>query len=102
MLKDKYVGDHSVTLTSIFPLMEMPAIIKKGTVHEVRQIGEWCEAHGWKVMTQANAQGTEHECVVLFQRPMSHIFPEFMSRARNVLVIVTTLGDNTRLVLHPL
>ena len=49
-------------------------------------------------MTQQNAQGTEHECVVLFQRPMSYIYPEFMSRARNVLIIVTTLGDKTVLV----
>ena len=96
MLKDKYTGDQSVTLTSIFPLMEMPAKIKEGTVREVRQIGEWCKAHGWKVMTQVNAQGTEHECVVLFHRPMSVIFPEHMSRARNALIIVTTLGDNTR------
>ena len=46
-------------------------------------------------MSQANAQGTEDECVVLFQRPMSLIFPEYMSRARNLLIIVTTLGDKT-------
>ena len=50
----------------------------------------WCKANGWNFITDSNIQGTEDECIVILTRPKYLIYPEYFSRARNVLVIVTT------------
>ena len=57
------------------------------------EIGEWCRTHGWKTMTDVNAKGTEDQCFILFRRPMAPIYPEYIGRAKNLIIIVTTMQD---------
>ena len=86
-----YVSNYSVTLTN-----ELPALTETEGIYKIREsIKEWCLKLNWKYTTDANIQGTEDQCYILLKRPMSRIYPEFMSRARNLLIIVTTLGDTT-------
>ena len=85
IIRRDYTANYSVTLTSVFPFLD--------GVGGMSGIKEWCRKHDWKTTTDANAQGTEDQCFVLLKRPMSPIFPEYMSRAKNLLIIVTTLGD---------
>ena len=57
------------------------------------EIGEWCRSHGWRTITDVNAKGTEDQCFILFRRPMTPIYPEYIGRAKNLIIIVTTLHD---------
>ena len=41
-------------------------------------------------MIVSNVQGTEDECVVMMTRSTNAIYPEYFSRARNLLIIITT------------
>ena len=90
IIRRDYAANYSVTLTSVFPFIQ-----PKKNVGGMSGIKEWCKKHDWKTTTDANAQGTEDQCFVLLKRPLSPIFPEYMSRAKNLLIIVTTLGDTT-------
>ena len=54
------------------------------------EVIQWCKTNGWKYINDSNIQGTEDECVVILTRPIYRMFPEYISRARNLLVIVTT------------
>ena len=53
---------------------------------------EWCKINGWKFVNDSNVQGTEDECIVILARPLYLLYPEYLSRARNLLIIITTIG----------
>ena len=57
------------------------------------ELGEWCRTHGWRTMTNVNAKGSEDQCFILFSRPLTPIYPEYMGRAKNLIIIVTTIQD---------
>ena len=50
----------------------------------------WCEGQGWGYVDQAMIYGSEAQCVVLLG---AQVYPETVSRGRNLLVVVTTLGE---------
>ena len=91
VIRRDYAANYSVTLTNMYPFLEIDGV--EGIRGLMSGITKWCKNHGWKVTNDANAQGTEDQCFVLLKRPMGPIFPEYMSRAKNLLIIVTTLGD---------
>ena len=52
-------------------------------------VKEWCEKNHWKHFKSVSMIGCEDQCMVLFD---CNIMYEFVSRARNQVVIVTTQG----------
>ena len=86
-IKHEYAKEKSVTVHSIWQLWE-------DKTDSTAEIEKWCKAHGWTFLTDSNVQGTEDECVVILTRPMYALFPEYFSRARNLLIIVTTIGQD--------
>ena len=52
-------------------------------------ISEWCQANNWKFVDAKTAAGCEAEFVITYDFPPG---PEHISRARNGLIMVTTLG----------
>ena len=52
----------------------------------------WCKNNGWKFVNDSNVQGTEDECIVILTRPLYLLYPEYLSRAQSLLIIITTIG----------
>ena len=53
---------------------------------------EWCSEHKWIYLDSAQITGSENQCVVMIDNGTMH--NEFISRGRNLLVIVSTRGRN--------
>ena len=51
-------------------------------------IDAWCEERGWKYLSTGNIYGCEAQCVVLLNG--RDLETEFLTRARNMLIILTT------------
>ena len=51
---------------------------------------EWCSEHRWRYLSAAEIWGCENQCVVMIDIGTMHT--EFISRGRNLLVIVSTRG----------
>jgi len=86
IIASKYTAGMSVTLT--YPMPILPKQAKK--MDDSDTLADHCKAHGWSYMKDINAQGTEDECFIIIRRPWSPIYPEHLSRARKLLIIVTT------------
>ena len=52
------------------------------------EVRGWCEGRGWRYVKEASMPGSEDDCIVL----MGRVAPEFLSRARKLLVVVETRG----------
>ena len=50
----------------------------------------WCEGQGWGYVDEAMIYGSEDQCVVLLG---AELHTETVSRGRNLLVVVTILGE---------
>ena len=50
----------------------------------------WCEGQGWGYVDYTMIRGSEAQCVVLLG---AEFYPETVSRGRNLLVVVTSLGE---------
>ena len=48
----------------------------------------WCEGRGWRYVEDTSINGSEDDCIVT----MGVVLPEFISRARKLLVVVETRG----------
>ena len=86
-IKSDYSKDMSVTVHKLVPIDDD----KLAREENNSEVAEWCRAHGWKFEIDSNVQGTEDECVVILTRPLYQLYPEYISRARNLLIIVTSL-----------
>ena len=87
--------EYSVTVIKNVPIRSTETIAEEATATE-----EWCLNQGWKRMTDDSMPGTEDQCVILFMRDSEQVklFPEHFGRARNMLIIVTTLTNNVEQV----
>ena len=47
-----------------------------------------CEGRGWRYVMDTSMYGSEDDCIVA----MGGVVPEFISRARKLLVVVETRG----------
>ena len=90
-ISSKYTLGMSVTLTFFFPTNFSNS--EKTPDKKTHELGKTCKAHGWSSITDKNAQGTEDECFIIFRRPWYPVYPENMARARQLLIIVTTVGE---------
>ena len=54
-----------------------------------KAVSDWCEKYGWRYLSSGSISGIEDQCVVVIDYEPSF---EEISRARNLLVIVTTCG----------
>ena len=50
-------------------------------------MNEWFTKNGWKCIEAQDITGCEDQCIVLLDCPL---YPEFVSRARNQLIIITS------------
>ena len=50
-----------------------------------KRAAAWCEERGWKYQDAENITGCEAQCVVLLKCALE---PEFLTRGRNLLIIV--------------
>ena len=51
-----------------------------------------CEGRGWRYVMEASMPGSEDDCIVT----MGTVMPEYISRARKLLVVVETRGKTER------
>ena len=54
------------------------------------EVRGWCEGRGWRYVRDTSMAGSEDDCIVT----MGRVVPEFISRARKVLVVVETRGKD--------
>ena len=52
------------------------------------EVRGWCEGRGWRYVEDTSINGSEDDCIVT----MGVVLPEFISRARKLLVVVETRG----------
>ena len=89
-----------VTDAAILQLIQKEYVTNETTTVMYKDIPDeeasaWCKKQGWGYVREAMMFGSEDQCVVLLRaRPTV----EFVSRGRNLLVMVTTRGDGW--VLH--
>ena len=81
---------HSLIL--VHSLMPYTKVGKSDIAEDELKVIEWCKYNGWKYVNDSNVQGTEDECIVILTRPLYLLYPEYLSRARNLLIIITTIG----------
>ena len=81
MVKEQYTTSWSVTVIH-------------GYVHSSEEASVWCQEQGWRYVEDDMITGSEDQCVVLLGAgDGNHVYFEYISRARNLLVVVTTWGD---------
>ena len=97
-IENEYVQGRSVTLIFNWQIMQSKIRYYKERPSDREAIViKWCKDHtNWKYVINTNVQGMEDECVVIITRPLFNILSlelECLTRARSLLVIVTTYGE---------
>ena len=54
------------------------------------EVRGWCEGRGWRCVEDISIDGSEDDCIVT----MGGVAPEYISRARKLLVVVETRGKD--------
>ena len=80
-IKEKYVLESGVTLLYHDECKQFP--------EQFNFIAGWCKDNNWKCLEAKSIAGSEAEFIVTYDFPPG---PEHISRARNGLIMVTTLG----------
>ena len=80
-IKEKHLADAKLSVTVLHHYYDPSANAE-----------EWCGEHGWRFLEEHKINGSEDQVVVIMDGlPM---LPEYISRARNLQVIVSTRGKN--------
>ena len=77
-IKENYVAESNLSVTVLCDTRKPSA-----------EAEAWCGDNGWRYLEGTKFFGSEDQCVVLVDLPLQ---TEYISRARNLLVIVNTIG----------
>ena len=87
-IKDTYdIAEAKLSFTVLYHALDPSASAKA-----------WCSDHDWRYLDEFEVTGSEDQCIVTIDPP--HFLSEQISRARNLLVIVTTRGKHRWLQTH--
>ena len=99
-IENQYVLGRSVTLIFNWKIVETkPMHIQEIPPDRESIVIDWCKTNYWKYVINTKVQGMEDECIVIITRPLFNVLNlelESLTRARSLLVIVTTLGEEMR------
>ena len=79
-IKENYLAEAKLSVT-----------VLQSESEASEKVEEWCDKHGWRYLEEKAIHGSEDQVVVIMFGFLSMV-PEYLSRARNLQVIVSTRG----------
>ena len=79
MLSKKYVGDYAVT------------VMYDSDKHD-QKTADYCQQNNWRYVDLYTMHGSEDQCVIITGGDKQMLEPEFITRGRNQLIMITSRG----------